>query len=305
MDNQNIAFIGVALGWGAQQVQTESGPEIIQSTHFIDKLINSNPSIHWQATIYPEKISGNTEPIIRPADLTYDQRLELVTHTTQRLAKEVQIAFSNECFPIIVGGDHSMAIGTWSAMTVALEAKKKFGLIWFDAHMDSHTPQTSPSMAIHGMPLAALLGHGESSLVDIQEAGQKIDPKHLVLVGIRSYEDGEADFLKKLGVHIFYMKDIEERGFDTICQEALEIVNKQTKGFGLSIDLDGFDPQYAPGVGTPAPQGLNPQDVLSGLSTLINDTHCKALEIAEFNPTLDRQRKTIHLIEDIIRLKIK
>lgn len=306
MDNhKKIAFIGAELGWGAQQVQTELGPEIIQSTDFINRLINSEPSIHWQATIYPEKISSNTDPIIRPGDLTYEQRLELVMQTTQRVAQEVIIAMSNHCFPIVVGGDHSMAIGTWSGVTAALEAKKSFGLIWFDAHMDSHTPKTSPSMAIHGMPVAVLLGHGDPSLVNVQEIGQKIDPKHLVLMGVRSYEDGEATFLEKLGVKIFYIKDIQERGFDTLCQEALEIVRKGTQGFGLSIDLDGFDPQYAPGVGTPAPGGLNPQDVLSGLSTLMNDTHCKALEIAEFNPSLDRQHKTLRLIEDIIRQKIK
>lgn len=305
MDNKNIAFIGVALGWGAQEPQTELGPERIQSTDFMNRLINSNPSIHWQATIYPEKISNTPDLIIRPSDLSYEQRLDLVMQTTARVAKEVIIAISNQDFPIILGGDHSMAIGTWSGVTAALGARGKFGLIWFDAHMDAHTPQTSPSMAIHGMPVAVLLGHGESSLVNTQETGQKIDPKHLVLIGARSYEEGETKLLEKLGVKVFYMQDIQQHGFDVICKEALEIVTKGTQGFGLSIDLDAFDPQYVPGVGTPAPQGFNPQDVLSGLSVLMNDIRCKALEIAEFNPSLDRHHKTIHLMEDIIRQKIK
>jgi len=305
MNNHRIAFIGAASGWGAQDARTELGPEAVQSTNYINKLINTHPSVHWQATIYPEKISNTPDRLIAPSDLPYEERLELVVQTAMRVAEEVTIAIRDSGFPIVIGGDHSIAVGTWAGVIRALTAEKKFGLIWFDAHMDSHTPQTTPSMAIHGMPVAALLGHGESNLVDLEIEGQKIDPRHLVIMGIRSYEPEEEALLKSLGVKLFLNTDIQAKGFSVVCQEALDIVTQGTEGFGLSIDLDGFDPQLVPGVGSPVFGGIDPENSLAGFSSLINDGRCKALEIAEFNPALDKEHKTIRVIEALIRQKIK
>lgn len=295
---QKIAFIGVALGLGAQKIETELGPELVKSSEYIHELICSDHLSYWQSMIYPEVSEDKT-------DLNYEQRLEIIAKTAFDLAQETAQAIEEDCFPIVVGGDHSIAIGTWSGIVGVLKAKRAFGLIWFDAHMDAHTPKTTPSMAIHGMPVAILLGKGEASLVNIYEAGQKIDPRHLVLMGTRSFEEEEAQLLKHLGVKIFSSQEIMERGFKVVCQEALEIVNKGTKGFGLSIDLDGFDPNYAPGTGSHAPHGLNPDAILEGLSTLMNNPNCKGLEIAEFNPVLDENNKTLNLIEQIIRQKVK
>lgn len=294
---EKIAFIGVAVGLGAQKIETELGPELVKSSEYIHELIYSEHLGYWKSMLYPD-VSEKT-------DLSYKQRLEIISKLVLDLAQETAQAIEENNFPIVIGGDHSIAVGTWSGIVGALKAKKAFGLIWFDAHMDAHTPKTSPSMTLHGMPVAVLLGKGEMTLVNTYEPGQKIDPRHLVLMGTRSFEEGEAQLLKHLGVKIFSSQEIIERGFEIVCQEALEIVNRGTKGFGLSIDLDGFDPKYAPGTGSHAPHGLDPELILGGLATLMNHPNCKAFEVAEFNPVLDKNHKTLNLIENIIRQKIK
>lgn len=291
----SITFVGVPLGIGAQKFETELGPEVVQSSPYIQELLDKGLA-DWQMTL------GS---VTQKKNLDYTQRLEWITKVVTDLANKASQVVDKEHFPIVIGGDHSMAIGTWSGVIDAYEAPQAFGLIWFDAHMDAHTPQTTPSKAIHGMPVAVLLGQGESSLVNIQNEGQKIDPKHLVLIGQRSFETEEVQLLSKLGVKIFTTQEILDQGFEKVAKQALEIVTKGTKGFGVSLDLDGFDPEFAPGTGSHAPNGLNPEVVLPELSKWLNDPRCKAFEIAEFNPSLDENEKTLRLIETMIRQKIK
>jgi len=200
----------------------------------------------------------------------------------------------------VIGGDHAVAVGTWAGVTHNLGAKEKFGLIWMDAHMDAHTMKTTPSQAYHGMPLVVLLGHGVSSLLNLLNKGPVLRPEHVCLIGIRSYEDGEAALLNRLGVRIYFMEEVNERGFEVVLQEALQIVKTGTEGFGLSIDLDGFDPQDAPGVGSPELHGLRAQEVLPALSLIQNDATFKALEIVEYNPNRDESGKTLLLMRDLL-----
>jgi arginase len=204
-------------------------------------------------------------------------------------------------FPIIIGGDHSIAIGTWAALVQIYQAKEEFGLIWVDAHMDAHTYETSPSKAYHGMPLAALLGYGEKELTELGGFKPKINPKHLVLIGIRSFEIGEKLLLEKLGVRIIYMDEVKQKGFKDCFAEALRVVTNGTKGFGVSIDMDAFDPAYALGVGSPALGGLMPQEVLMALKQLKNHSALKALEIVEYNPILDIGGKTLQLVYEVVK----
>lgn len=293
---QKIAFIGVALGLGAQKRQTEQGPEAVQSSQYINKLIEETELIEWQTMLLDQAVEASP---------SYAQRLQSITHMVSKLAFQTAHAIEQGVFPIVIGGDHAMAVGTWSGIIMACDAQAQFGLIWFDAHMDAHTPETSPSMAIHGMPVAVLLGQGEAALVNTYATGQKIHPQHLVLIGPRDFEIQEADLLAQLGVKVFSTHEIQERGFEKIAEEALAIVTKGTKGFGISIDLDGFDPVDAPGTGSYAPNGLTPESVLPSLAELLQDPRCKGLEIAEFNPVLDKDHKTLHLIEMLIRQKIQ
>jgi len=286
-----VAFIGFASGWGAQIRETEKGPD----SFFSSGVLSSLPfSWCWKETLYPKK--SVQEQCLPPGPLTLPYIEDLCRRTAESVAQVIQ----NKEFPVVIGGDQSVSAGTWAGVAHAFKAKEKFGLIWFDAHMDAHTLETTPSQAYHGMPLAALLGHGDPELVNILENGPVLSPEHICLIGVRSYEEGEAALLKQLGVRIYYMTEVEERGFNTVFQEALVHVKKGTQGFGLSIDLDSFDPQDAPGVGSPEPGGLRVSEVLPFLSGLHQDPSFKALEIVEYNPDRDLHHKTLFLMRDLL-----
>ncbi|MBL8677187.1 MAG: arginase, partial [Alphaproteobacteria bacterium] len=248
----------------------------------------------WKETLFPLKTARDITLPPGPLTLPYIEDICL------RVAHSIEKTLKRNERPVVIGGDHVIAIGTWAGVTRGLEAKQKFGLIWVDAHMDSHTMETTPSQAYHGMPLAVLLGHGDPSLVNLLDKGPVLLPEQVCLIGVRSYEEGEANLLKQLGVRVFFMEEIEERGFEAVFKEALSIVKKDTKSYGLSIDLDAFDPIEAPGVGTPAPQGLKQRDVLPALIQAKNDPALKAFEIVEYNPDRDRNDKTLYLMRDIL-----
>lgn len=286
-----VAFIGYASGWGAQIRETEKGPSSFLNSGILNSLTSS---WMWQEMLMPSQQAKDV--VLPPGLLT----LPYIEDVCRRTALAVQASLQADDFPVVIGGDHSVAIGTWAGVVRHFKTKKEFGLIWIDAHMDAHTMETTPSQAYHGMPLAALLGFGEESLVNLLEKGPVLSPQHVCLIGVRSYEVGEASLLKRLGVRIYFMEEVQTRGFQTILNEALQHVKKGTKGFGLSIDLDGFDPEEAPGVGTPEPDGLKAKEILPALSMIQNDPFFKALEIVEYNPDRDRNNKTLTLMRDLL-----
>lgn len=293
MKGKPFELIGAGLGWGAQCHETEFGPRVLKEIGLLSSLQQQDPRIDWRCLLTP---SIPHSPTLK---LNYAKRLAQVQTFTERLAMEV-ILSQKDHIPLVIGGDHSIAMGTWSAMVKALQASMQFGLIWIDAHMDSHTPKTSPSQAIHGMPLAVLMGYGEPSLINLCIPGPKLDPAHVVLIGVRSFEEGEAQLLKRLNVKIYFMDEVKARGFPVVFAEAIHYVNQGTKGFGVSIDLDAFDPSIAPGVGTPALDGLFANEVFQALGELSQYPQFKALEIAEFNPTKDIEQKTALLTQQLI-----
>ncbi len=285
---KNAIFIGYASGWGAQVRNTEKGPNTIKNSPVLN-------SWRWKETIYPKKTSLEIDLASGLETLPY------IKDTCQRLASSVRDSIKEEYFPVIIGGDHVVAAGTWAGVVSALDAQKKFGLIWIDAHMDSHTMETTPSKALHGMPLAALLGYGEPALVNILDQGPSLDPKQVCLIGIRSYEEGERALLEKLGVRIYYIDEVQSRGFKVVFEEALRIVKQGTKGYGISMDLDGFDPEEAPGVGSPAANGLKSRDVLPEIRKVGRDPNLKAFELVEYNPDRDIDHKTLVLCQDVLQ----
>ena len=163
--------------------------------------------------------------------------------------------------PVVVGGDHTCAIGTWKGVAHALQDKGRIGLLWIDAHMDAHTPQTTETGMLHGMPVAALLGYGYPELTRIA-GGVRLDPNCVCLYGVRSFERGEAEFLARLGVRVFLMSEIAERGVAVTLNEAVSIVGCANGGFGITLDMDAIDPLDAPGVGTPEAGGLRGDELI-------------------------------------------
>src|SRR3569623_1146548 len=262
--SRNLIVIGAASGAGAPDPATAEGPDALR--HY--RVYHDTPLQHveWNA-------------ILRVA-------------RGERLAAEVERVLQAGNFPLVVGGEHSCAIGTWSGVHRALADRGPIGLIWIDAHMDSHTFATTPSGQIHGMPLAALLGHGDATLTGIEGIEAKLLPEHVCLIGVRSYEAGEAALLHGLGVRVFEMDEVRRRGLAAVFDEALAIVRHGTAGFGVSMDLDALDPAEEPGGGTPVPDGLRRAELADALSRLRGDRAFVAMEIVEYNPRRDRGHDT-------------
>jgi arginase len=294
MTTKPLELIGAGQGWGAKYHEVQMGPYALKDIGMLQNLQKLAPNSKWRSFLSPSQAYTTGK------NLSYEERLAQIEDFSQKLASEVR-ASQHEHFPIIVGGDHSIAIGTWSGMSTALKAQGNFGLIWIDAHMDSHTPKTSHTQNIHGMPLAVLMGYGEKTLVDVMAVGAKLDPAHIVLIGVRSFEPEEAALLKKLNVKIFFIEEVKSRGFDTVFKEAVSTVSANTKGFGVSIDVDAFDPTIAPGTGVQEENGiLDIVAVKSSLKNISQNPKFKALEIVEFDPTRDIQHQTAYLVQDLI-----
>lgn len=279
-----IRIIGAASGLGAQDQGCEDGPVAFHRSQAWHEL-EHNPQIDWGRLLFAADVPGRSE-IVRIADLC------------RRLADEVGQTLSAGEFPLIIGGDHSIAVGTWSG--VARVAGAPIGLLWIDAHLDSHTPETTYSGAVHGMPLACLLGRGDKRLLAIGRPGPQLSVAHTVVLGPRSYETEEMDFLRGMGVRIIESSEIAERGFAACLQEAIAIVSAAPAGFGVTLDLDAIDPDSAPGVGSPEPDGLWDGDVLAAVAELATRSGLQALEIAEYNPDRDWQGRTARLIAELI-----
>jgi arginase len=247
--------------------------------------LEHHPALDWGRTLFPSS----------DRDLSVTNR---VAGLCRHLADEVALTLSDGQFPVVVGGDHSVAIGTWSG--VARHAAAPIGLLWIDAHMDSHTPESTYSGAIHGMPLACLLGQGDKRLLDIGLKGAQLAPAHTVVFGARSFEPEEAEFLARMQVRVIGEEEIERTGFRAAFDAALAIVSGAPHGFGISIDLDAIDPSIAPGVGSPEPDGLTAIDILASLHGLAGNDHLLCLEIVEYNPDRDRHGITAKLIGGLI-----
>ncbi|MFN3544659.1 MAG: arginase [Thiobacillus sp.] len=274
---RHVVIVGAASGAGAADPATASGPEALRRyAVFHDTPLQY---IEW-------------DTILRAPRGAHATPLRAVATLGEALAREVETILQAGNFPLVVGGDHSCAIGTWSGVHRALADKGALGLIWVDAHMDSHTFATTPSGHIHGMPLAALLGHGEAALTSIEGPAPKLLPAHVCLIGVRSFEAGEAALLQRLGVRVFVMDEVRRRGIAAVFDEALAIVKTGTAGYGVSIDLDALDPDDAPGTGTPVPGGLRRAELAAALARVADDPAFVAMEIVEYNPRLDRGQAT-------------
>jgi arginase len=276
---RKIAIIGAACGCGAQNHGCQDGPEVLRALDFFDSLHEYGINYFWDDVIH---LPGS-----RPAE-----PLPAISGLCSGLAKQVGDALRRGHFPLVLGGDHSCAIGTWSGIAAATAGNGNLGLLWIDAHMDSHTFSTTPSGAIHGMPLACLLGHGAPELTRIGMTAAKLRPENVCLLGVRSYEAGEAALLKELGVRVYGMAEIRERGFDAVFTEALERVQADTAGFGVSLDLDVLDPAEEAGVGSPAPDGIFKHELALAFRKLHRNPRFLAMEIVEYNPYLDERFMT-------------
>ncbi|CAJ0954162.1 unnamed protein product, partial [Mesorhabditis belari] len=289
---QQISAVGCANGLAGRQLGCESAAHVLQNSSLLKQC---RIPVKWEAIV--KEVNSGRHLDAMPG----------VRETMRKLADQTRETIKKEGEVLVVAGDHSSAIGTWSGVSTAMRDVGEIGLIWIDAHMDAHTPATSGTGNIHGMPVAHLLGYGDSHLASIGDNFPKIRPENLCLVGIRSFEPAEQQLLDYLGVRVFFMEEVERRGIAEVMQEAHHHVTRQTSAFGMSIDIDGFDVADAPAVGTPEKDGIRADEFLQALLRL-DLRGLIATEIVEFLPKFDDAHKTseklvVNLIETIYQTK--
>lgn len=289
MMKREISLIGVPMDLGQMRRGVDMGPSAIRYAGIVERLEKLHYTIHDL---------GNIE-VPRPERSTLNERqgeklrnLDEVAATNERLAKIVDEQVRLGRFPLVLGGDHSIAIGTLAGVSHHYE---NLGLIWYDAHGDINTEQTSPSGNIHGMPLAVSLGLGNERLTSIMNKSEKVKPENVVLIGVRDLDDGEKKLLKKLNIKVYTMHEVDRMGMPRVMKETIDYLKNKTDGVHVSFDLDGMDPSEAPGVGTPVIGGLTYRESHLALEMLSEANMVTSAEFVEINPMLDERNKTADL----------
>lgn len=278
-----VQLVSAAIGEGAMDGGCKFGARVLRDTGIAAALTRAGRRVE-------------VGPSVTANPLEARGKMQVIARFSQALADAVARAVQGGRQPLVLGGDHSCAIGTWSGAAQALAPHGRLGLIWVDAHLDAHTPDSSPSQAPHGMPVAALLGHGSPDLTGLFGWTGKIRPADLVLIGVRSYEPAERLLLETLGVRVLYMQEVARRGFEDCFAEAKAALAGRCAAWGVSIDVDGLDPKDAPATGTPVDRGIPLAQATAALTLCRNDPRFIALEIAEYNPLKDYQGKTAQAV---------
>jgi arginase len=295
MKQSHIAVIGVPLDLGAGRRGVDMGPSAIRVAGLDDRL---------SALGYQVEDWGNLpveQPESLPAGHPHARYLPQIAHACRLLARTVEKACQQGKVPLVLGGDHSVAVGTVSGVSRALRAKRQsLGLIWIDAHADMNTPETSPSGNVHGMPLACCIGQGPRELTHLYGYAPKVDPAHAVLVGVREVDQLEKPHVRQSGVRAFTMRDIDERGLPAIMEEAVRIASEGTAGFHVSLDMDAVDPVEAPGVGTAVRGGITYREAHLAMELICDARHMTSMEVVEVNPVMDQANRTAMLAVELV-----
>jgi len=295
MRQSHIAVIGAPLDLGTGRRGVDMGPSALRVANLHGRLASLG---------YQVEDLGNVavyQPESLPAGPRRSRYLPQISDTCRRLARIVEKVASEDRVPLVLGGDHSVAVGTVSGMSRYLRRKKQsLGLIWIDAHADMNTPQTSPSGNVHGMPLACCIGQGPRELTHIYGYAPKVAPENTALVGVRDIDQLEKPHVRDSGVRAFTMRDIDERGLRAIMEEAIQIASAGTGGFHLSLDMDAVDPQEAPGVGTPVRGGITYREAHLAMETVCDSRNMLSMEVVEVNPVIDEANRTAVLAVELV-----
>ena len=287
---RKATVIGVLMDLGADRRGVDMGPSAVRVADLNERLC---------ALGYEVTDAGNI-PVRNPEMLPISDRtakyLPEIATACQKLADQVEAALDAGSIPIVLGGDHSIAIGSVGGLS-AFHRKRneKVGVIWFDAHGDMNTPESSPSGNIHGMPFAAILGHGAQALTHISGFAPKVEPEDCVLIGARSVDPDEAIALRASGIRVVTMRELDERGMSAVMDEAMWLASRRTAGFHVTMDMDFVDPDYAPGVGTPVPGGPTYRESHLAMEKVADSGKMLSFELTEVNPVLDISNKTAEL----------
>jgi arginase len=291
-----VHVLGVPMDLGSGRRGVDMGPSAIRIAGVAGRLAELGHKVIDEGDVV---IKNMEELKVGDERARY---LPEIARASAIVARKVERIMHLGHFPLVLGGDHSIAIGTVSGLAAAARHQaKKLGLLWIDAHGDINTPETTPSGNIHGMPLAALLGFGASELTSINGASPKVDPANVALVGIRSLDAGEKRRLKETGVQVHTMSDIDRHGIHQIMKKALDRVTRGTDFVHVSVDLDVVDPSVAPGVGTPVKGGLDYREAHLIMEVLADAGVMTSLELVEVNPILDEGNASAEFAVELVQ----
>lgn len=284
MKRKHVSIIGVPMDLGQMRRGVDMGPSAIRYGGLQERLTNLGWTVQDHGDILVdmrENAESSTAGNLK--------NLSSVVKASELLAQKIDETIADDSFPLVLGGDHSIALGTLAGVA---KKQKNLGVIWYDAHGDLNTADTSPSGNIHGMPLAASLGFGDPALTNIGGFSPKAKPENVVIIGARDLDDGERKLIKETGIKVFTMHEIDRLGMTTVMKETIEYLRERTEYVHLSLDLDGLDPTEAPGVGTPVAGGLSYRESHLAMEMLEESGIITSAEFVEVNPILDEKNKT-------------
>ena len=294
VEAKHIRIIGVPLDLGQSRRGVDMGPSAMRVAGLEAKL---------EALGYEVEDGGNVPVALAETESEGDPNAKYLKEITETCSKEAELVVNTleaGKIPIVLGGDHSIAAGTVSGVAEFYRRKnQRIGLLWIDAHTDINTPGSSPSGNVHGMPLGAIMGLFESPLTDLYGFSPKVQPDNCVLVGIRDVDNHERENIRKSRVHVFTMRDIDERGMRSVMEEALRLAGRGTVGYHVSLDLDWIDPEDAPGVGTPVWGGATYREGHLAMEIIADHGRMLSFELVEVNPVLDERNQTAELAVEL------
>ena len=294
-DGKRVSIFGVPLGYGASMAGVDIGPAALRVARIMDRIGELGYEVNDRGDLHLER------PRSHPRAQEKLKYVSEIRSACQALAAETKQILDDGELPIIMGGDHSIAIGSGAGVASYFrERNETFGLIWFDAHADMNTPETTPSGNIHGMPLAVLLGYGAEELTNIGGFAPKLDPKLCAHVGAREIDPGEREMIRRLGLRVFTMREIDERGLNACMNEAIEIAARGAGGYAVTFDVDVLDPGDAPGSGTLVRGGLSYREAHLAMEKIAEAGGMRSLEIVEINTALDVNNRTAELGVELI-----
>ena len=292
---KSVRVLGVPLAFGASMAGVDMGPAALRVARLDERIAALGYEVFDAGDLRVER------PRSRPKPGDSLKYVNEISTACEQLAKELSQSVASGELPIVLGGDHSIAIGSITGVASYCRSKAEtFGLIWFDAHADMNTPETTPSGNIHGMPLSALLGYGAPELTNLGGFTPKLDPKLCVHVGARDIDRGERELIRQLGIRFFTMRDIDERGMRACMDEAIAIASRGSAGYAVTFDVDALDPGDAPGSGTLVRGGLTYREAHLGMEMIAEAGGMISLEVVEINTALDINNKTAELGVELI-----
>ncbi|MBW8350857.1 arginase [Bacillus sp. IITD106] len=280
---KKISILGVPMDLGQTRRGVDMGPSAIRYAGVLNRLEKLDYDVEDIGDI-AVKVDNREEE-----NHTSLKNLKAIARISEEIALSIQNIIENKRFPLLFGGDHSIAIGTIAGIS---KYYQNLGVIWFDAHGDLNTEDTSPSGNIHGMPLAASMGFGHPSLTGIGGYSPKVNTENVVIIGARDLDKGERELIKSKNIKVFTMHEIDRLGMTRVMEESIDFLKKKTDGVHLSVDLDALDPHDAPGVGTPVLGGISYRESHLAMEMLEETKLITSAEFVEVNPILDERNKT-------------